>query len=57
MLTKMTRDVFTMAEATGVPVYPNTQNPLPGIDVVRATDDAGVEVSATMQDQEGWVCE
>jgi uncharacterized repeat protein (TIGR01451 family) len=44
MMTKMTGYVFTMAEATGVPVYPNTQNPLPGIDVVRATNDAGVEI-------------
>jgi uncharacterized repeat protein (TIGR01451 family) len=57
MLTKMTRDVFTMAEATGVPVYPNTQNPLPGIDVVRATNDAGVEISGTPEDEEDWVCE
>jgi hypothetical protein len=53
----MTRDVFTMAEATGVPVYPNTQNPLPGIDVVRATNDAGVEISGTPEDEEDWVCE
>jgi uncharacterized repeat protein (TIGR01451 family) len=46
MLATMIGDILSMAEADGVPVYPNTQNPLPGIGVVRASDDAGVEVRA-----------
>jgi hypothetical protein len=46
METRMAEDFTSNAEATGDPVYPNTQKRLPGIDVVRATDNAGVELAA-----------
>jgi uncharacterized repeat protein (TIGR01451 family) len=35
---------MSMAEATGIPVYPGTQNRLPGTPTVRAEDDAGIEI-------------
>jgi uncharacterized repeat protein (TIGR01451 family) len=52
METTMEDDFTSNAEATGIPVYANTQMRLPGIDVVKATDDAGVEMSAFLDDEE-----
>jgi uncharacterized repeat protein (TIGR01451 family) len=55
--TTLTRDVTSPAEATGIPVYPDGENALPGVGIVRAEDPAGVELLVSNRDQEEWLCE
>jgi uncharacterized repeat protein (TIGR01451 family) len=55
METTMEDDFTSDAEATGAPVYANTQMRLPGVDVVKAMDYAGVELTAFPDDEE--ICE
>jgi uncharacterized repeat protein (TIGR01451 family) len=47
---------MSMAEATGIPVYPGTQNRLPGTSTVRAEDDAGIEITVGDEGDE-YLCE
>jgi hypothetical protein len=47
---------MSMAEATGIPVYPGTQNRLPGTSTVRAEDDAGIEIIVGDEGDE-YLCE
>jgi hypothetical protein len=46
MQSNMKGEQMSSAEAIGIPVYPGTQQRLPGTSSVRAEDDAGVEIIA-----------
>jgi uncharacterized repeat protein (TIGR01451 family) len=47
---------MSVAEVTGIPVSPGTQDPLPGTSTVWAEDDAGVEIIVGVEEVE-YLCE
>jgi hypothetical protein len=51
MQSSMKGEQMSMAEATGTPVDPGTQQRLPGTSRVRAEDQAGVEILVTATEE------
>jgi hypothetical protein len=47
----MKGEQMSMAEATGIPVYPGTQMRLPGTSVVKAEDNAGVDIAVAAEEE------
>jgi uncharacterized repeat protein (TIGR01451 family) len=52
----MKGEQMSMAEATGIPVYPGTQMRLPGTSAVKAEDDAGVEIAVAAEEEAEYLC-
>jgi hypothetical protein len=52
MQSSMKGEQMSMAEATGIPVDPGTQQRLPGTSRVRAEDRAGVEIIVMATEEE-----